>query len=96
MRAFTLRVTGQTWSLVDKFPLGDVADLYYDAHRDKVLVSSKSSDMIYSIDPTSLTWKWTRTGYRIRLVRADGERLLAASLYDGVLIEPQTVEVGQR
>ena len=51
---------------------------------DKVLVSSRASDQIYAIDPKSMTWKWWQTGYRIGLVRAAGNRLVAASLYDGV------------
>jgi photosystem II stability/assembly factor-like uncharacterized protein len=83
---------GKTWLWVNRFPLGDVDDLYYDAHLDKVLVSSRSSNLIYSIDPKSLNWTWADTGYRINLVRAAGERLLAASLYDGVLMEPPAGE----
>jgi hypothetical protein len=45
-----------------------------------------------------LKWKWFHTGYRINRVRAVGDSLLAASLYDGVLIEPRAagVEIGQR
>jgi hypothetical protein len=50
------------------------------------------------IDPQTLEWKWAQTGYRIAHVRAAAERLLAASLFDGVLVEPQAaaVEAGQR
>jgi len=63
-----------------------------------VLVSSRASDWIYSIDPKTLTWKWWQTGYRNGLVRAAGKRVVVASLYDGVLVEPQTggVETGQK
>jgi hypothetical protein len=89
---------GKTWLWVHRFPLSDVDDLFYDVHLDKILVSSRSSDQIYALDPKSLAWKWARTGYRINRVRAAGDRLLAASLYDGVLIEPRVagVETGQR
>ncbi len=38
-----------------------------------------------AIDPKTLEWKWAQTGYKIALVRAAGERLLAASLFDGVV-----------
>ncbi|MFZ1085628.1 MAG: transcriptional regulator [Terracidiphilus sp.] len=79
---------GQTWMWVHRFPLNDVDELYFDAHLGKVLVSSRGSDQIYVIDPKTLDWKWAQTGYRIARVREAGERLLAASLYDGVLIEP--------
>jgi hypothetical protein len=92
------RDLGKTWLWVNRFPLSDVDDLNYDAHLGKVLVSSRSSDQVYAIDPKTLEWKWAQTGYRINRVRAAGERLLAASLYDGVLVEPRTApaETGQR
>jgi hypothetical protein len=63
-----------------------------------VLVSSRSSDQIYAIDPKTTTWNWWKTGYRLNLVRAAGDRMVAASLYDGVLIEPAAgkVETGQK
>ncbi len=56
---------------------------------DRLLASSRSSDLVYAIDPKTLTWKWrVIDGYRILLIRAAGDRLLAASLYDGVVVEP--------
>jgi photosystem II stability/assembly factor-like uncharacterized protein len=78
---------GKTWMWVHRFPLTDVDALYYDAHLNRILVSSRTSDQVYLIDPKSLEWKWAQTGYKIALVRAVGERLLAASLYDGVVEE---------
>jgi photosystem II stability/assembly factor-like uncharacterized protein len=88
---------GKTWMWVHRFPLTDVDALFYDAHGGRILASSRTSDQVYSIDPKSLEWKWAQTGYKIALVRAVGERLLAASLFDGVLEEPQaaTAETGQ-
>ncbi len=86
------RDLGKTWLWINRFPLNDVDDLSYDANQGKVLVSSRSSDQVYAIDPKSLEWKWAQTGYRINRVRAAAGRLLVASLYDGVLVEPQTVK----
>jgi photosystem II stability/assembly factor-like uncharacterized protein len=92
------RDQGRTWLWIERLPFRDVDDLFYDAGTGKVLASSRTSDQIYAIDPKSLAWTWRQTGYRIGLVRAAGNRLLAASLYDGVLVEPQaaTVETSQR
>lgn len=79
---------GNPWMWVHRLPLAGVDDLAYDAHANKILVSSRASDVIYSIDAKSLDWKWLQTGFHLSLVRAAGARLLAASLDDGVLAEP--------
>ena len=83
---------------VHRLPLADVDDLYFDPELDKVLVSSRGSDFVYAIDAKTLDWKWWQTGYRLSAVRASGGRLLAASLDQGVLVEPRAAgpELGLR
>ncbi len=92
------RDKGKTWMWVHRLPLVGVDELYYDAQRNRILVSSRASDVVYSLDIKSLTWKWMQTGYALSQVRVAGDRLLAVSLDDGVLTEPQSdsAEVGQR
>jgi photosystem II stability/assembly factor-like uncharacterized protein len=92
------RNLGKTWLWIERLPFRDVNDLYYDAAEGRVLVSSRSSDLIYAIDPQKLDWKWTRTGWKVLLIRSAAGRLLAASLYNGVLVEPRTMATtaGQR
>ena len=82
------RDLGKTWLWIERMPFRDVDDLYYDGHLDKVLVSSRSSDQVYAIDPKTLKWKWAQTGYAIGLIRAAGDKMVAASMFDGVLVEP--------
>jgi len=86
------RDKGKTWMWVHRLPLVDVNDLYYDPQQNNILVSSRDSDFVYAIDARTLDWKWHRTGYKLLLVRPAGDRLLAASLNDGVLAEPHPGE----
>jgi hypothetical protein len=74
-----------------------VDDLFYDGRRDRILVCSRGTDIVYSIDAKSLDWKWLQTGFPLVLVRPAGERMMAASLDDGVLAQPEGAksEVGQ-
>jgi hypothetical protein len=82
------RDQGKSWLWVHRLPLRDIDDLSYDAALGKVLVCSRSSDQVFVIDPKTLNWGWRQTGYKISLIRAAGDKLIAASLYDGVLAEP--------
>lgn len=86
------RDKGKTWMWVHRLPLSGVDDVYYDARQDKVLVCSRGSDLVYSIDAKSLDWKWRQTGFPLVLVRPAGDRLMAASLDDGVLAETQSAK----
>lgn len=92
------RDNGKTWMWAQKLPMVDVDDLYYDAALNRVLVSSRGSDFVYAMDPATLGWKWWQTGYKLSAVRAASGRLLAASLYNGVLLEPRSAgeELGQK
>ena len=81
---------GKTWLWVNRFPLTDVDDLTYDARLGRLLVSSRSSDQIYVIKPKSLDWTWTQTGFLINRVRSVGDKLIASSLFDGVVMEQGT------
>ncbi len=78
---------GKTWLWIERLPFRDVDDLEYDAAANRVLVSSKTNDQIFSIDPKTMTWKLWHTGFRIALIRSAGDHLVAASLDDGVLLE---------
>jgi photosystem II stability/assembly factor-like uncharacterized protein len=78
---------GKTWLWIERLPFRDVDDLEYDAASHTVLVSSRTSDQVFAIDPKAMTWKLKHTGYRIALIQPAGDRLVAASLDDGVVVE---------
>lgn len=82
------RDMGKTWMWVNRLPFRDVDDLTFDAAMGRVLASSRVSDQIFAIDPKTLTWKWWQTGYPVAMIRGEGDHLVAASLNDGVLLEP--------
>ena len=83
------RDLGKSWMWLHRLPFHDVDDLSYDAESKRILVSSRTSDQVYAIDPKTMTWNWWQTGYQIVLIRAAGDRLVAASLDDGVLVGPE-------
>ncbi len=80
---------GSNWKWVERLPFRDVDDLSYDPAIHKMLVSSNLSDQIFAINPKTITWSWWQTGYNVSLIRAAGDRLVAASVDDGVVVESQ-------
>jgi photosystem II stability/assembly factor-like uncharacterized protein len=85
---FFSRDKGVTWFWLEKVPVRDIGDLAFDEHTGRMLVSSRSSQVLYSIDPVSLTFTGTATGFHLFLARSAGGVRFAASLQDGVLMEP--------
>ena len=81
---------GKSWMWFERLPFRDVDDLSYDAATRRILVSSRASDQVFAIDPKTKTWDWWQTGYQVALIRGAGERLVAASLDDGVLLGPDS------
>ena len=79
---------GKVWLWVDRLPLRDIDDLCYDPALRKVLVSSLDSDQIFAIDPKTMKWDWWQTGFNVALILPAGNRLVAASMDDGVVMGP--------
>jgi photosystem II stability/assembly factor-like uncharacterized protein len=86
---FFTRNLGKNWMYINRLPLRDVDDLSYDEAAKRILVSSRTHEEIYALDPRTLSWEFWPTGYQIALIRAAGDRLVAASLDDGVLLGPK-------
>ncbi len=81
---------GKTWLWIERLPFREADDLSYDPATGRILASSRSSDQIYSIDPKNLSWKWFHAGYNVAHIRTADGRLIAASVFDGVIVEPRS------
>ncbi len=89
------RDKGETWFWLEKVPVRDVGDLAFDPKTGRMLVSSRSSQVLYSVDPASLTYTGTTTGFKLFMARSAGGVRFAASLQDGVLMEPASTAAVQ-
>jgi photosystem II stability/assembly factor-like uncharacterized protein len=85
---------GQSWQQLSTLPLADINGLNYNSGMGRVIVTSWRSTMVFAIDESSKTWKWWDAGWTVRSVRSQGGRLVAASLYDGVVVQPKSEETG--
>jgi len=79
---------GHSWQATN-LPITNISNIDYDAVLKRVVVTSGSSTMVFAIDPSEKTWKWWDAGLNVRMVHSMGGRLVGASFYDGVVVEPQ-------
>jgi photosystem II stability/assembly factor-like uncharacterized protein len=84
---------GHTWHAMDNLPVSNIVGIDYDAGLKRVVVTSGSSTLIFAIDPSAKNWKWWDAGWNVRMVHSMAGRLVGASLYDGVMVEPQSSQV---
>jgi photosystem II stability/assembly factor-like uncharacterized protein len=83
---------GQNWTRLDALPFNDLNGLTYDPQLKRLLVTSARSTLVLALDPDARTWKWWDTGWNIHDVRSSEGHLLAASRFEGVVIQPGAVQ----
>jgi photosystem II stability/assembly factor-like uncharacterized protein len=83
---------GQNWQQLSTLPMSGINGLSYNREMGRIVVTSAQSTMVFAIDESSKTWKWWDAGWTLHSVRSLGNRLVAASLYDGVVVQPKSEE----
>ncbi|HEY0786838.1 MAG TPA: transcriptional regulator, partial [Acidobacteriaceae bacterium] len=79
---------GGQWKTIARLPLGEISGLNYDGELHRVLVTSRSSTVIFGVDSADTQWKWWDAGWKVHEVHSRNGRLVGASLFDGVVVEP--------
>ncbi|MBB6142467.1 photosystem II stability/assembly factor-like uncharacterized protein [Silvibacterium bohemicum] len=86
--AFYSNDHGQSWEALSTLPITNIGNVDWDAALNRVVITSTDSTMVFAVDSTDKTWKWWDAGWRVRKVHTMGGRLVAASLYDGIVVQP--------
>ena len=90
---FSSEDAGKTWRTLPGLSLRDVNSLYYDAASEQVLMTTNRANTIaYAVHLPELTVKYWSTGWNLRLVRPVGDHLVAATLFDGTVVQPRMVD----
>jgi photosystem II stability/assembly factor-like uncharacterized protein len=79
---------GQNWSEMTTLPFSDISGLTYDPDLKRIVLTSWGSSWVLGVNPADRTFKFWDSGWRVRHVRSSGGRLLAATPYNGVVVEP--------
>ena len=80
---------GANWTFMANLPISDINGIEYEGDLKRLVITSWSSTWVMAVNETDKSWKWWDAGWHVRGVRSNGGRLLAASLYNGVVVQPQ-------
>ncbi len=79
---------GKSWKQMDNLPFRDVNGLNYDTELKRLLVTSWRSTWVLAVSESDRTFKYWDSGWSVHSVRSSGGRLMGASLFDGVVMQP--------
>jgi photosystem II stability/assembly factor-like uncharacterized protein len=85
--------SGASWGNVKNLYMRDVNSIYYDDASQRVYVTASGpTTFAFSVHLPDKSVKYWNTGWNLRLVRPVGNHLVGATLFDGVVIEPEMVD----
>ena len=83
---------GATWQIVKNLYVRDVNSIFYDERGQRVLVTANSSTtLVFAAHLPDKKVNYWNTGWNMRLVRPVGNHLVGATLFDGIVIQPEMV-----
>jgi photosystem II stability/assembly factor-like uncharacterized protein len=80
----------QSWTKLSSLPFNDVDGLDFNNEYKRLMVTSANGTLMMAIDPVKKDWKWWDIGWNVHTVRSSGGRFVAASLFDGVVLQPKS------
>ena len=83
---------GATWQIVKNLFVRDVNSIFYDEKGQRVLITANSSTtLVFAAHLPDKKVNYWNTGWNMRLVRPVGDHLVGATLFDGIVIQPEMV-----
>jgi photosystem II stability/assembly factor-like uncharacterized protein len=80
----------KTWTKLASLPINDIDGMDYNREYRRVMVTSAYGTLMMAIDPVKKDWNWWDVGWNVHTVQSSGGRLVAASLFDGVVVQPKS------
>jgi photosystem II stability/assembly factor-like uncharacterized protein len=82
---------GNTWAIPEGLTLNAINSIFYDEATDRVSITTSSNrSLIFTVLLPGKQVNWTDTGWNLRFARPVGDHFIAATLFDGVVVQPHT------
>lgn len=90
---FATRNSGTSWDTLANLYIRDVNSLFYDVASERVVITAGGSSTIaFAVHLPERTVKFWDTGWNLRFARPIGDHMVAATLFDGIVVQPQMVD----
>ena len=87
---------GADWQTMKGLFVRNVNNIFYDKSANRILVTSEGPEtMAFAVSLPSMKVSWWDTGWKLRFMRPVGEYLVAATLFDGIVVQPRMVDSDQ-
>ena len=84
---------GASWQTLTGVFVRKVNNIFYDEAANRVLVTSDGPEtMAFEVALPSMKVSWWDTGWNLRFMRPVGDHLVAATLFDGIVVQPRMVD----
>ena len=85
--------SGATWKSVKNLYMRDANSIYYDEPSQRMLITANSSTTFaFAVHLPDKAVKYWNTGWNLKLMRPVGNHMVGATLFDGVVIQPEMVD----
>lgn len=86
---------GTAWKSLHNLFLTQVDSLFYDAPGQRMLVTAANSTAAFSVESKTQNVTYLKTGWKLRFVRPAGNHLVAATLFDGMVVQPEPLSTAR-
>jgi photosystem II stability/assembly factor-like uncharacterized protein len=84
---------GANWQTLTNLYVRNVNSLYFDEHANRMLVTTNEpATTAFAVDVASRQVTSWDTKWNLRFVRPVGDHLVAATLFDGIVVQPRMVD----
>jgi photosystem II stability/assembly factor-like uncharacterized protein len=84
---------GATWKTLKNLYLREVNSIFYDEPSQRMLITANSKNTIaFAVNLSDKSIQYWSTGWNLRLIRAVGDHLVGATLFDGIVVQPRMVD----
>ncbi len=83
---------GASWTVPENLFVSGVNSIYYDAQTKRILLTALgATTMAFTVQMPERKVSFTDTGWNLRFVRPVGDHMVGATLFDGIVVQPQMV-----